>query len=88
LQIDLFDYKPALTQMRGTELPASVRRGQRLTGVTATQERFPVAPSKFRFARHGLNATLLHCLGIDHTRLTAKMSRRIDLSENRADERT
>ncbi|HKB40102.1 MAG TPA: DUF1501 domain-containing protein, partial [Gemmataceae bacterium] len=52
-QMDLFDYKPSLARMRGVELPASVRMGQRLTGMTATQESFPIAPSLFRFARHG-----------------------------------
>ncbi|HEV3023854.1 MAG TPA: DUF1501 domain-containing protein, partial [Pirellulales bacterium] len=52
-QIDLFDHKPGLAERRGTELPDSVRRGQRLTGMTATQASFPVAPSKFRFAQHG-----------------------------------
>jgi hypothetical protein len=52
-QMDLFDYKPKLQDLRGTELPASIRMGQRLTGMTATQSSFPVAPSKFRFARHG-----------------------------------
>jgi hypothetical protein len=52
-QLDLFDYKPALGRLRGAELPDSVRRGQRLTGMTATQESFPIAPSGFRFARHG-----------------------------------
>jgi hypothetical protein len=51
-QVDLFDYKPKLQNLRGTELPDSVRRGQRLTGMTATQASFPVAPSRFRFARH------------------------------------
>src|SRR5262245_1332117 len=35
-QMDLFDYKPRLADLRGTELPASVRMGQRLTGMTAT----------------------------------------------------
>src|SRR5262249_48956944 len=52
-QLDLFDPKPRLHALRGTELPDSVRMGQRLTGMTATQESFPVAPSKFRFTRHG-----------------------------------
>ncbi len=52
-QMDLFDYKPELKNLRGKELPDSIRRGQRLTGMTATQTSFPVAPSKFRFARHG-----------------------------------
>ena len=52
-QIDLFDHKPKLNELRGTELPDSIRKGQRLTGMTSRQESFPVAPSKFRFARHG-----------------------------------
>ena len=52
-QLDLFDYKPALAKQRGEELPDSVRKGQRLTGMTATQARFPVAPTMFNFAQHG-----------------------------------
>jgi Protein of unknown function (DUF1501) len=52
-QMDLFDYKPKLDTLRGTELPDSIRMGQRLTGMTATQASFPTAPSAFRFARHG-----------------------------------
>jgi hypothetical protein len=52
-QMDLFDYKPMLERYRNQDLPESVRRGQRLTGMTATQERFPIAPSLFQFARHG-----------------------------------
>jgi hypothetical protein len=52
-QMDLFDYKPRLRSMFGVDLPDSIRRGQRLTGMTATQERFPIAPSMYRFARHG-----------------------------------
>ena len=52
-QMDLFDYKPKLDDMRATELPASIRQGQRLTGMTATQTSFPVAPSIFKFKQHG-----------------------------------
>jgi hypothetical protein len=52
-QLDLFDPKPGLLARRGSELPDSIRNGQRLTGMTATQASFPVAPSRFRFARHG-----------------------------------
>src|SRR5262245_47177508 len=52
-QSDLFDHKPRFRAMFNQDLPDSVRRGQRLTGMTATQERFPIAPSMFRFARHG-----------------------------------
>lgn len=52
-QMDLFDWKPGLADLRATELPDSIRRGQRLTGMTATQTSFPVAPTRYRFARHG-----------------------------------
>ncbi len=52
-QMDLFDDKPRLKTLRGSELPDSIRQGQRLTGMTSRQECFPVAPSKFAFARHG-----------------------------------
>jgi len=52
-QMDLFDYKPELKDLAGTELPDSIRKGQRLTGMTATQSSFPVAPSVFEFAQHG-----------------------------------
>src|SRR3569623_578629 len=51
-QMDLFDYKPQLAEQRAKELPDSIRRGQRLTGMTATQASFPIAPSKFKFAQH------------------------------------
>ncbi len=50
-QMDLYDPKPGLRERQGTELPDSVRGGQRLTGMTAAQANFPVAPSRFRFSR-------------------------------------
>ena len=52
-QMDLFDHKPQLQKWRGTQLPDSVRQGQRLTGMTSNQKTLPVAPSVFKFARHG-----------------------------------
>jgi hypothetical protein len=52
-QIDLFDYKPRLREWQASELPESVRRGQRLTGMTSRQLSFPIAASKYRFAKHG-----------------------------------
>jgi len=52
-QVDLFDAKPQLARRQGTDLPASIRMGQRLTGMTSRQDRFPVAASRFRFAQHG-----------------------------------
>src|SRR5438552_8854356 len=65
-QMDLFDYKPKLKDLRATELPDSVRMGQRLTGMTSTQATFPIAPSKFRFARHGKSGAWLSEL-LPHT---------------------
>ena len=47
-QMDLFDYKPALDNRRAEELPDSIRKGQRLTGMTSRQASFPIAPSVFR----------------------------------------
>ena len=52
-QMDLLDYKPKLRKLHKTELPASIRMGQRLTGMTAGQKSFPVAASLFEFAQHG-----------------------------------
>lgn len=52
-QLDLFDHKPRLRDLRGTELPDSVRGSQRLTGMTSRQPSFPIAPSKYRFRQHG-----------------------------------
>ncbi|WP_024771499.1 DUF1501 domain-containing protein [Aquimarina macrocephali] len=52
-QLDLFDYKPKLTDMRGKDLPESVRKGQRLTGMTSGQSNFPLADSNFSFKQYG-----------------------------------
>ncbi|MFN0056623.1 MAG: DUF1501 domain-containing protein [Planctomycetales bacterium] len=55
--IDLFDYKPRLKELHGTELPAEIRMGQRVTGMTAGQSSFPCASSLFQFERHGQSGT-------------------------------
>jgi len=65
-QMDLFDYKPNLEKFRGKNLPDSVRRGQRLTTMTSGQASFPVAPSIFKFARHGRSSIWLSEL-LPHT---------------------
>ncbi|MCH2130543.1 MAG: DUF1501 domain-containing protein [Pirellulaceae bacterium] len=52
-QIDTFDYKPALEKRDGEQLPASVRMGQRLTGMTSNQAKYPVAKSFVPFRQHG-----------------------------------
>lgn len=52
-QMDLFDYKPKLVDMFGKDLPPSIRQGQRLTGMSADQTVFPIAPSIFKFKQYG-----------------------------------
>src|SRR5499433_794156 len=36
-QLDLFDHKPTLDAVHGTELPGSIRMGQRITTMTSGQ---------------------------------------------------
>lgn len=52
-QLESFDYKPGLAELRGTELPASVRGSARITSMTAGQGQLNVASSLVRFAQHG-----------------------------------
>ena len=52
-QMDLFDPKPKMEKHRGEDLPESIRKGQRLTTMTSGQSKFPVAPSVFKFNKHG-----------------------------------
>src|SRR4051812_37367291 len=48
-QMETFDYKPRLVDFQGTDLPASIRQGQRLTNMSSAQQSFPVVPSHFKF---------------------------------------
>lgn len=52
-QLESFDYKPLLSKMRSEELPASIRMGQRLTGMTSGQKNFPLVGSHFKFQQYG-----------------------------------
>ncbi len=52
-QMETFDYKPQLNVDNGKELPESVRRGQRLTGMSGNQATLPIAGSIFKFQQHG-----------------------------------
>ena len=65
-QIDLFDHKPRLRELHGTELPDSVRRGQRITEMTQKQASFPCAASAFDFKRWGRSGLSLSEL-LPHT---------------------
>ena len=68
-QLETFDPKPGLAKLRGQDLPESVRKGQRLTTMTASQTSFPLVESAFEFQRHGncgawLSELLPHTAGI------------------------
>ena len=52
-QMELYDPKPQLAEMRGQELPDSVRKGQRLTAMTSGQKMFPVANSIYGSQKYG-----------------------------------
>ncbi len=56
-QIDLFDHKPALEKLHNTELPESIRMGQRITGMTSGQKNFPCVKSIMKFSQHGKAGT-------------------------------
>jgi len=65
-QLDLFDWKPNLAKVRGQDLPDSVRQGQRLTGMTAYQANFPMAPTIFPFSQRGQSGAWMSDL-LPHT---------------------
>ena len=55
--IDMYDYKPALRKIHGTELPDSIRNGQRITGMTSGQKSFPCVAPMFKFKKYGRHGT-------------------------------
>ncbi len=65
-QLDLFDYKPNLRKLQGTDLPASIRQGQRITGMTSGQSTLPTAASIFKFNQYGQSGAWLSEL-LPHT---------------------
>ena len=56
-QMDMWDHKPTMEEWFDKDLPESIRQGQRLTTMTSGQARFPIAPSIYKFARHGVAGT-------------------------------
>lgn len=64
--LELLDYKPGLKNLHGTELPDSIRQGQRLTGMTSGQKSFPVIAPKFGFHQSGSAGTWISDL-LPHT---------------------
>lgn len=64
--LELLDEKPELRRLHGTELPDSIRQGQRLTGMTSGQSSFPVIAPKFGFHTCGQSGTRISNL-LPHT---------------------
>ncbi len=56
-QLESFDYKPMLNKMAGEDLPESIRNGQRLTGMTSGQTKFPLVGSYYDFKQYGKSGT-------------------------------
>jgi len=52
-QLESFDYKPTLTKLMGQDLPESIHKGQRLTGMTSQQKKFPLVGSFYKFNQYG-----------------------------------
>jgi hypothetical protein len=69
--MDLFDHKPRLKELTNTELPASVRMGQRITGMTSGQKQLLCVGSPFEFKKHG------HC-GMEFSELLPNIARHAD----------
>jgi hypothetical protein len=67
--IDLFDYKPGMKEHEGIELPASVRMGQRITGMTSGQKAFPVAAAQWDWKQHGTSGLWLSDLLPNHGKI-------------------
>jgi hypothetical protein len=51
--LDLFDHKPDLSARFNEDVPPSVFGTQRITGMVAQQNRFPVVPTMYGFKQHG-----------------------------------
>ena len=64
--LELLDEKPELRRLHGTELPDSIRQGQRLTGMTSGQASFPIIAPKFGFHSCGQSGTRMSNL-LPHT---------------------
>lgn len=64
--LDLFDDKPVLRERFNEDLPDSIRKGQRITGMVASQARLACQPSKWKFSPCGQNGTKLSEL-LTHT---------------------
>ena len=68
--LDLFDNKPLLSKRFNEDLPDSVRQGQRITGMVASQARLALQPSKYSFKQSGPGGAWISDL-LPHTQAIA-----------------
>ncbi len=64
--LDLLDYKPEMKPLFNKDIPPSVFGTQRITGMVAQQDRFPIAPTMYGFRQHGKSGIWLSDL-LPHT---------------------
>jgi hypothetical protein len=64
--LDLLDYKPEMKGRFDQDIPPSIFGTQRITGMVAQQDRFPVAPTMYGFRQAGQSGTWLSEL-LPHT---------------------
>lgn len=51
--LDLLDYKPEMTNRFDQDIPPSIFGAQRITGMVAHQDRFPIVPTMYGFKQQG-----------------------------------
>ncbi|MEP6537514.1 MAG: DUF1501 domain-containing protein [Bryobacteraceae bacterium] len=64
--LDLLDYKPEIKDRFNQDIPPSVFGTQRITGMVAQQDRFPIAPTMYGFGQRGKSGMWLSDL-LPHT---------------------
>ncbi len=64
--LDLLDYKPAMKDRFDQDIPPSIFGGQRVTGMVAQQDRFPIVPTMYGFKQYGQSGLWLSEL-LPHT---------------------
>jgi hypothetical protein len=65
-QFETFDYKPGLARHHSEELPASMRAGKEIVGMSKNQAKFPLVKSAFGFKQHGQSGSWISEL-LPHT---------------------
>jgi hypothetical protein len=64
--LDLLDWKPAIKDRFDQDIPPSIFGTQRITGMVAHQDRFPLVPTMYGFRQHGRSGRWLSDL-LPHT---------------------